>query len=210
MLHTKQYQCQSAVEVLHNMFTVSKVCVHFGFVSGQYNKCFAFSQASSVHGSRGPFYWCFTFYLANLGNGYLTWIQQVLGKFIGKQTNWTPFYIELHRLPLPNVNDKLYSRNKKLVHSEKINELKIKNPKSITFDRQGKLYTGSIDGCVYCLSDDECDVVASFPNGRPLGVRISNDVLYIIEANSGLYALNLKTKDLKHLLGNYNHPQFSY
>lgn len=93
---------------------------------------------------------------------------------------------------------------------EVINADRISCPKSIAIDRQGKLYTGTVDGQVVCVvgPNFESNVIANFPNGRPLGMRISSkDVLYFIEGNSGLYSLDLNTKQMKLLLGMSNHAK---
>lgn len=109
---------------------------------------------------------------------------------------------------MPNVNDKRYQCNRRVVRCEKLHPDHIVNPKSVAIDRSGRLFTGSLDGNVYCLSpagpDQAVTAVASFPNGgRPLGMRLSNDVLYFIEANSGLYSYHLQTESLKHLLSKH-------
>lgn len=105
------------------------------------------------------------------------------------------------------MNDSAYTRRRRVVLCEKLHSPAIGCPKSLARDRQGRLYAGSLDGKVYCVHNDDTqaiEVVATFPNGRPLGMRITpaENVLYFIEANSGLYAYHLERKDLKHLLGN--------
>lgn len=86
---------------------------------------------------------------------------------------------------------------------------KIVNPKSAAVDGEGRVYCGSIDGSVYCLSPPDsgvgggasCELVTSFVNGRPLGVRLVRNLLYVIEANSGLYTFDLHSSTLTQLLG---------
>ena len=110
----------------------------------------------------------------------------------------------INRLPLPNVNDNVYTRKKRVINVEKLHPQGIICPKSLATDRQGRLYVGTLDGKVCSVqNDDKFEVVTSFAKGRPLGMRITTDnVLYFVEANSGLYAYDLERKDLKHLLGN--------
>ncbi|KAH9395763.1 hypothetical protein TYRP_020500 [Tyrophagus putrescentiae] len=130
------------------------------------------------------------------------------------------------RLPLPNVNDAAYRRNRRLISSssgtgcEKMHSTVLSCPKSLALDRtKQQLYTGTLSGKVYCCSlvqsDDssssssqtaapapEPQVLHSFDGGRPLGMRLSSDgtVLYFIEASSGLYAYDLQRKECRHLL----------
>ncbi|KAH7640438.1 LOW QUALITY PROTEIN: adipocyte plasma membrane-associated protein [Dermatophagoides farinae] len=112
-----------------------------------------------------------------------------------------PIYL---RLPLPNVNDKIFNRNKKSFEAIKIENDKIITPKSLALDPKdsNRLYIGSATGYVYCLQNKNIvDTIASFSDGRPLGIRLFRQKLYFIEANSGLYAYDLDTKLLTHLLG---------
>ena len=113
-----------------------------------------------------------------------------------------PTYIYNIRLPLPNVNDNAYTRNKRVINVEKLHP-QIVCPKSLALDEQGKLYTGTVDGGVYCVQNDSTlRIITNFDKGRPLGMRISSkNVLYFIEANSGLYSYDLQSSELKHLLG---------
>lgn len=133
-------------------------------------------------------------------------------------TNLSP--ILKNSLPLPNVNDAAYTRNRRLISSngcEKMHSTVLSCPKSLALDRsKQQLYTGTLSGKVYCCSlvqsDDsssqaapapEPQVLHSFDGGRPLGMRLSSDgtVLYFIEANSGLYEYHLQRKECRHLLG---------
>lgn len=108
------------------------------------------------------------------------------------------------RLPLPNVNDDLYTRNKRIIQSQKVYP-QLLCPRSIAIDRDGNLYTGTLDGNVYCIWQDGSNrqqIVSHFDNGRPLGMRMSTkNVLYFVEANSGLYSYDIDIKLLHHLLG---------
>lgn len=107
------------------------------------------------------------------------------------------------RLPLPNVNDDLYTRNKRIIQSQKVYP-QLLCPRSIAIDRDGNLYTGTLDGNVYCIWQDGSNrqqIVSHFDNGRPLGMRMSTkNVLYFVEANSGLYSYDIDIKLLHHLL----------
>lgn len=107
---------------------------------------------------------------------------------------------------MPNVNDRLYNKNKKLVQSIKIEKDKIFQPKSIAIDRvRQRYYTGSKDGNIYCINAENDSIIESIvniPNGQLLGLRLFQNNLYFIEANTGVYVVDLTTKSLKHLLGN--------
>lgn len=118
------------------------------------------------------------------------------------------------RLPLPNVNDRLYNKNKKLVQSTKIQKDKIFQPKSIAIDRERqRYYTGSKDGNIYCVNAENDSIIESIvniPDGKPLGLRLFKNELYFIEANTGLYVFNLTTKSLTHLLGNISQVMYNF
>ena len=144
------------------------------------------------------------------------------GKAITVQQSNSHFPLLKNSLPLPNVNDAAYTRNRRLIsNGEKMHSTMLSCPKSLALDRtKQQLYTGTLSGKVYCCSlvqsDDssssssqtaapapEPQVLHSFDGGRPLGMRLSSDgtVLYFIEANSGLYAYDLQRKECRHLLG---------
>ncbi|KPM09979.1 adipocyte plasma membrane-associated protein-like protein 2 [Sarcoptes scabiei] len=90
-----------------------------------------------------------------------------------------------------------------LVAAEKLFDGLVLNPKSVCISEdECYLYTGSINGNIYQIDLDQrsLNVIANFPNGRPLGIRLFRNVLYFIEANTGLYSFDLETKSLKLLL----------
>ncbi|XP_078488976.1 adipocyte plasma membrane-associated protein [Ciona intestinalis] len=93
-------------------------------------------------------------------------------------------------------------------------------PESIAEGGDGKLYTGLADGRVVCIhpsNDGEIgagkvenittgviegavNTSDAWGHGRPLGIRIRNQSLYVMDALYGFYVIDLPTKSLKILI----------
>nr|CAB3226772.1 adipocyte plasma membrane-associated protein-like [Phallusia mammillata] len=106
-----------------------------------------------------------------------------------------------------------FERNTKLTDGE-INKNFV-GPESIEEDIKGNLYTGLSDGRIVRIEPSgdgrigfgksttiaELKLQGKRNHGRPLGVRLLGDTLYVVDAYSGLYKLNVKTSKLSKLVG---------
>ena len=70
-------------------------------------------------------------------------------------------------------------------------------------DANGNLYTGSIGGDIYKISEEgkKIETLTNIkPSGRPLGMKVDPDdpnLLHVLDAFTGIYSINLKTKEVK-------------
>lgn len=78
----------------------------------------------------------------------------------------------------------------------------MKGPESIATDGKGNLYTGSIGGNIYRISNNgaQIDLLVNIrADGRPLGIRVDTDddnLLHVLDAFVGIYTINIKSKSI--------------
>ncbi|KAH7942231.1 hypothetical protein HPB49_022257 [Dermacentor silvarum] len=101
--------------------------------------------------------------------------------------------------------------NDKLDHVEYLFKDKLRGPESLPVYK-GSIYTGTEGGEIYKITGDKVTLVAKLGKkcegmweeevcGRPLGMRFNKDGrLFVIDAYYGLYAVNVETGSVQHLL----------
>lgn len=101
--------------------------------------------------------------------------------------------------------------NDKLDHVEYLFRDKLRGPESLPVYK-GSIYTGTEGGEIYKITGDKVTLVAKLGKkceglweeevcGRPLGMRFNKDGrLFVIDAYYGLYAVNVDTGSVQHLL----------
>ncbi|XP_071962815.1 adipocyte plasma membrane-associated protein-like [Antedon mediterranea] len=131
----------------------------------------------------------------------------------GGSEQWQTFS---YKLPSPPKLDGILEPNTRLKNGFRLAEGKLVGPESLAM-RDGILYTGTADGNILAIEDEnkikpiatfhqnpslECDrYETEHLCGRPLGMRFHNDgFLYVVEAYSGLYKLNVTSGKMIHLL----------
>nr|XP_002126470.1 adipocyte plasma membrane-associated protein-like [Ciona intestinalis] len=124
--------------------------------------------------------------------------------------------VEIEGLVKVNLEG-VFAVNQKLSKGKKI---LLPSPESIAEGGDGKLYTGLTDGRVVCIhpsNDGEIgagkvenittgviegavNTSDAWGHGRPLGIRLRNQSLYVMDAIYGFYVIDLPTKSLKILI----------
>ncbi|KAL1414761.1 hypothetical protein MTO96_007232 [Rhipicephalus appendiculatus] len=101
--------------------------------------------------------------------------------------------------------------NDKLDHVEFLFKDKLRGPESLPVYK-GSIYTGTEGGEIYKITGNKVTLVAKLGKkcegmweeevcGRPLGMRFNKDGrLFVIDAYYGLYAINVETGSVQHLL----------
>uniref|UniRef100_A0A131XIP1 Putative conserved secreted protein n=1 Tax=Hyalomma excavatum TaxID=257692 RepID=A0A131XIP1_9ACAR len=101
--------------------------------------------------------------------------------------------------------------NDKLDHVEYLFKDKLRGPESLPVYK-GSIYTGTEGGEIYKITGDKVTLIAKLGKkceglweeevcGRPLGMRFNKDGrLFVIDAYYGLYAINVETGSVEHLL----------
>eukprot|EP00057_Strongylocentrotus_purpuratus_P014632 XP_011669106.1 PREDICTED: adipocyte plasma membrane-associated protein [Strongylocentrotus purpuratus] len=116
----------------------------------------------------------------------------------------TPVDPEAYRLPPPRPWTGPLAENNKLQQGKRLVENKVFGPESLAL-KNGRLYTGTVDGKVVEISNEkDVKVVARLGGstcgdtmgeeercGRPLAVRFIDEKLYVMDAFFGLYQLDI-------------------
>ncbi|XP_022083059.1 adipocyte plasma membrane-associated protein-like [Acanthaster planci] len=115
-------------------------------------------------------------------------------------------------LPSPPVLEGPLAPNTLLQGAERLLEGKVFGPEALEM-RDGAVYTGTGDGQVVKIENDQITTIARFGSppcglqkdehrcGRPLGLRFHSDgFLYVLDAYLGLFKVNVETGDTTKLL----------
>jgi sugar lactone lactonase YvrE len=80
-------------------------------------------------------------------------------------------------------------------------ELPSHGPEDVVVDREGSVWTGTEDGCLYRIAPDETVHWVANTGGRPLGLELlGDDRLLVADAHAGLLAMDLATGALEPLV----------